>query len=620
MAVCAKIEERKRPGGDAALSAFSAGKKVRSLRVRITFVSVLFTLVLCAAFCLACFFFFRGYARTSVLQAAEFNLQMAAQLAGEDLAELNSLAGRLALRQPLVSYLTDANPSSSKGLALYDEMAELAGASRSYQYLQRFLVTDGQARFVQGGAATYSIPLNQYNLASLPYVTSDTVRVWQDVFHDPLFPASVPDSLLSVHPVRRLRAGGNAGVVYLTASARLFTDRLSDAETESADRVYLNTDTGQFLLRDGRFIPEALEIAYTRRDDSAPRYAATVIADVRTAGGEEYTLITCPVPGSGLSLTHAVPAARVFATDSVLWLLLLCIVALVIAMGAALFLYLDRVIMRPVERLQQHIQRVAGGNFTADPAIEWPDELGDVGRGVNRLARDVSDLMERRVADEQERQGLEYKMLQNQINPHFIYNTLNSIKWMATIQGASGIAEMTTAFARLLKSVAKGNRPLHTLREEFALLNDYCTIQRYRYGGAITVEIAEISDEELCECMIPSFTLQPLAENAVFHGIEPKGGAGSVWLRIRREPAGDVVITMEDDGVGMEPETIRKIFRETREGTEPYSQIGLRNVHRRIQYAFGPQYGLSIESQPGEYTRMEIRIPYRPRPKEAAEW
>ncbi len=597
----------------------SAGKKVRSLRVRITFVSVLFTLVLCAAFCLACFFFFRGYARTSVLQSAEFNLQMAAQLAGEDLAELNSLAGRLALQQPLVSYLTDDAPSSRQALTLYEDMADLAGASRSYQYLQRFLVTDGRERFVQGGTPTYSIPLNKYNLSSLPGVASAEVRVWRDAFHDPLFPASAPDSLLSVHPVRRLRVEGTAGVVYLTASARLFTDRLSDADTETADRVYLNTDTGRFLLSDGRFIPETIEIAYSRRDDGAPRYSATVIEDVRTAGGEEYTLVTCPVPGSGLSLTHAVPAARMFATDSVLWLLLLCIAALVIAMGAALFLYLDRVIVRPVECLQQRIQRVAGGDFSADPTIEWPDELGDVGRGVNRLARDVCDLMERRVADEQERQGLEYKMLQSQVNPHFIYNTLNSIKWMATIQGASGIAEMTTAFARLLKSVAKGNRPLHTLREEFALLNDYCTIQRYRYGGAITVEIAEISDEGLCECLIPSFTLQPLAENAVFHGIEPKGGAGSVWLRIRREEEGDVVITMEDDGVGMEPEAVRKIFEETKEEAEPYSQIGLRNVHRRIQYAFGPQYGLSIESQPGEYTRVEIRIPYRPRPKEAAE-
>ena len=101
-------------------------------------------------------------------------------------------------------------------------------------------------------------------------------------------------------------------------------------------------------------------------------------------------------------------------------------------------------------------------------------------------------------------------MLQNQINPHFIYNTLNSIKWMATIQHAPGIAEMVTALSRLLKSVSKSNERLVPLYEEFALLNDYFTIQQYRYGGTITLDVSYIEDEKLNHsCLIPRFTLQP---------------------------------------------------------------------------------------------------------------
>ncbi len=143
--------------------------------------------------------------------------------------------------------------------------------------------------------------------------------------------------------------------------------------------------------------------------------------------------------------------------------------------------------------------------------------------------------------------------------------------------------------------------------------NDYCTIQKYRYAGAITIEVAEITDEGLCQCLIPSFTLQPLAENAIFHGIEPKGGVGNIWLRISQKPDETVVITMEDDGVGMSEETIASVFDGSRKETEKYLKIGLRNVHRRIQYAFGTQYGLSISSKVGEYTRVGIRIPNRPR-------
>lgn len=112
--------------------------------------------------------------------------------------------------------------------------------------------------------------------------------------------------------------------------------------------------------------------------------------------------------------------------------------------------------------------------------------------------------MTRRVEDERRKQELEYRMLQNEVNPHFIYNTLNSIRWMATIQHAPGIAEMVTAFARLTKSISKGTQKLVPLQEELALLNDYFTIQQYRYGGDLEIEVSRIESETLCrDCMIP---------------------------------------------------------------------------------------------------------------------
>ena len=150
--------------------------------------------------------------------------------------------------------------------------------------------------------------------------------------------------------------------------------------------------------------------------------------------------------------------------------------------------------------------------------------------------------------DERRKQELEYRMLQNEVNPHFIYNTLNSIRWMATIQHAPGIAEMVTAFARLTKSISKGTQKLVPLQEELALLNDYFTIQQYRYGGDLEIEVSRIESETLCrDCMIPRFTLQPLVENAIFHGLEPKGGHGSVLLDISTDPdTGDVLLRITD--------------------------------------------------------------------------
>ena len=115
-------------------------------------------------------------------------------------------------------------------------------------------------------------------------------------------------------------------------------------------------------------------------------------------------------------------------------------------MSALLVRWLDAVITRPVAALRHRIDEISEGNFTIDHTIEWSNELGDIGRGINHLAGNVEGLLARRLEDQKRKQDLEYQMLQTEINPHFIYNTLNSIRWMATIQNATGIAEMVTAF------------------------------------------------------------------------------------------------------------------------------------------------------------------------------
>lgn len=430
---------------------------------------------------------------------------------------------------------------------------------------------------------------------------------------DPLARPQTPDNLLIVRPVFRFRSNEQIGTIYLTASSSIITKRLSSYQSTLGGSMYLQSPVGCWEI--GSDALEATKLDYTveHTDANTARASNTLIQDVILENGDRYTMVSCPIGTTGLRLTHMLPYHLLFAGSSLLPSMISILVPGVIVLGVCLYLYLNRFFMRRVIQLRRRIARVADGNFSTDPSIEWEDELGDIGRGVNHMSRDIASLLEKRLADEKERQHLEYQMLQNQVNPHFIYNTLNSIRWMATLQGATGIAEMTTAFAHLLKSVSKGSRPLITLREELALLNDYCTIQQYRYGGAITIEIASISDESLCECLIPSFSLQPLAENAIFHGIEPKGGAGSVWLDIDQAENGDLIIAMQDDGVGLSPEAIRNVFREKQPDTpQPkYRQIGVLNVHRRVQYAFGPQYGLTIHSELGKYTRVELRIPRR---------
>lgn len=592
----------------------SPKRPFQSIRLRITLGTVLFTLLLSTAFGVASFMLFQNFAQASVLRAAEFSLQTVAQSVQQDLIELNSISNQQALNSSTLSALSQETSDRRKMVQVYDNASALVMRSRSYTYLQRLIITNCADRIVQVNAASsaaYYQPITQYNIERFPYIDATEDSIWQHIITDPFAPASSPASFLAVRPIYQPRTDICVGTVYVTASTRLLTNQLNSFGATPGAYIYFTTSAGSWRIEGESFVEETPQIFSVRSKNGIARSPDTVMETIRMADGGRYFRVSCPIEPFGITLSYIVPNSEIFAGQSALWAMILCLILLVLLVGAGLFVYLNRMIVQPVSKLRTRIQCIAQGDFSKDEEIEWNNELGDVGRGVNQLSTDVNSLMAKRVADEKERQHLEYKMLQNQVNPHFIYNTLNSIKWMATIQGASGIAEMTTAFSRLLKSVSKGNRPLHTLREEFALLNDYCTIQQYRYGGAITIEIADISDEALCNCLIPSFSLQPLAENAIFHGIEPKGGVGSIWLRIHQEENGDVCISMQDDGVGMEAATIEQVFcGEPRDETAHYSQIGLRNVHRRIQFAFGEEYGLAIESELGAYTRINLRIPY----------
>ena len=336
--------------------------------------------------------------------------------------------------------------------------------------------------------------------------------------------------------------------------------------------------------------------------------------EIYTVNDKSMYAISYPLTESGLYLVQTIPTSVFrhdihFLQESVT-ISIICILML----GLIMTFILKKTIANRILALNDRINKISAGDFSYDPHIEWDNELGEIGRGINNLSFGVTTLMEKRLQDEKEKQDLEYRMLQNQVNPHFIYNTLSSIKWMATIQHAPGIAEMTTSLARLMKSVSKSNERLICLADEFALLTDYFTIMKYRYGGTITFNIdcpAEYKSAD--KCMIPRFTLQPLAENAILHGIEPKNSAGNVNVSV--EQIDDkIIITMTDDGIGIAEDKLKSILDEPPDDEKEakFRHVGLWNVHKRIQYSFGEDYGLKVDSVWNEGTSVRIILPYEP--------
>lgn len=585
-----------------------------SIQVRVLALSLLFTLAVSVVIAIGNMRQMATEWERTTLLNAEYALQTAATAIRRDIEEVDDLASWCAYNPSMRTYLLTDLSNNNQALSMYPTVSAKYNSLRTMQYVQRFVLVNATGRqMLFGTAATNTVAITNEVLARVPGYEEE-YSGWSCIMRDPM--ALTSQALDTIPVTRKLTLRGTDREAHICAfvSPTLITTALRGFSMPSGSSLLWQMD-GRYYSINGNTLTEE-----TLPDTSADRLGVDMLDDNTEVysiheGHDAQLVIRYPIGIHDLYLIEIIPNGPLqrqipYLSDSLVLSLLGILV-----LGLLLAFLLHRMIAPPITALQNRMKKIGSGDFSFDPAIEWNNELGDIGRGINSMSASVTALMDRRLEDEKQKQDLEYRMLQNQINPHFIYNTLNSIKWMATIQHAPGIAEMVTALSRLLKSVSKSNERLVPLYEEFALLNDYFTIQQYRYGGTITLDVSYIEDEKLNQtCLIPRFTLQPLVENAIFHGIEPKGSAGEVSLRVERDTNGDVLIRLTDDGIGMTPEQAAKALQEPgpEEAAAKYRHVGMWNVHKRLQYSFGEAYGLSIESEPGVGTTVTVRLPGPP--------
>lgn len=560
-------------------------KPFRTVKTRITALMVCFVLIITAVVVLFSVHMMGDFRTRTVTQSAEFNMKLVADAIERDLVELVALANWCSFATNASARYLAGEYSSSGAMQAFNRLQEEVRNSRMSRYVDRIMVVDMEtARALHTGTNTSNTrPFTKEGVSVLnQWILNDGAWIY-DITLDPFSraPSEVINILAPVYSPIDFRAIGR---VYLAASTAVVTDKLRGYQLSDGASLYLTIHENLYQITSEKIIP---------------------VAEMQQVEGA-LPSIDCEVR-RGITLTHVFGRkAAIFPLEGWLWMLL-GICALILLLAAVLTIMLNLLISRPVARIRQKIEEISAGDFSQAPQIESDSEIGAVGQGINQLSRNVVELMESRVADEKHKREVEYRMLQSQVNPHFLYNTLGAIKWMATLQKADGIAEMTTALSRLLKTVAKDMRKVVPLREEINLLEDYYVILRYRYGSALVYE-KQIESESLLDSLIPRFVLQPLMENAIFHGIEPKGN-GHITLSIRSEGA-DVYVAMEDDGVGMDAQRIAMLLSpETVQDDESAYSLGIRSVHARIVNVFGPDYGLGIESEVDRYTRMIIRVP-----------
>ncbi len=576
-------------------------RRFSSIRYRIIAIIVLSAFNTASASAIFVRAWTRSTERDNLIRSTEFNLNLVSGLVKQRLDSLEMFLSWCCVNSDIASYLSSANQNQVLGSHIADAMSERLQIY--YQLIRIIIVNDDANRILQNGFGTAEgIPITPFTIDRLENIDwGEDLGVWHGIDRDPFSPSSSHNAIYIRQAVRGLGSFRKpVGVAYMLVNASIITDSLKDYDLPEGCSLYLSIG-GKTFAYNSSFHP--VDVDFTLKEDNTVRTLnpATVVTRLRDENGASFVAVNAPIGDTGIWLTQSISEDTINKNYRAFFgPQLLMIVLIVLIQSLILHRMMHVIFSRPIEKLQSRMHMIAGGDFTADETIEWPNELGDIGRGINELSRDIHALMDHKLADEKAKQSLEYQMLQHQVNPHFLYNSLNSIKWMATIQNATGIAEMTSSLARLLKSVSKGQHAMITLAEEISLLDDYYIIQKYRYGGALTFR--KQIEEGTESAYLPRFALQPLMENAIFHGIEPKG-SGTITVRSRRE-MDTLILEVEDDGVGMDAD--RPILEDS---DEAFQKVGLANTQQRIRYAFGEEYGLTIQSRLGEFTRITIRIP-----------
>ena len=289
-------------------------------------------------------------------------------------------------------------------------------------------------------------------------------------------------------------------------------------------------------------------------------------------------------------------------------LYLLAIFAII--MGALLYILprAIRQIVTPVNQLSTAAVEVGRGNFDVSVTIHTDDELEMLADVFNKMVVDIQDYMHQSVEHEKVLRRMQIENLMLQINPHFIYNTMNSIVYMARMSGNGQIADFANAFISLLQSTLDVRDSVYqTVRKELCTVENYLFLQKYRYADKFTYEID--CAEDLMDCEILNVMVQPAVENAIFHGIVPKEESCELKICVSKKE-NNLVVTVEDNGVGMSPETLAELMRPGHEQKGGVRKIGVANVRNRIREIYGEPYDLVIESELDVGTKVIMTVPY----------
>ncbi|GIP40166.1 putative two-component sensor kinase [Paenibacillus sp. J31TS4] len=315
------------------------------------------------------------------------------------------------------------------------------------------------------------------------------------------------------------------------------------------------------------------------------------------------------VDANGWKLVQKVPYDTIFKEIFDLNKTKAVIVVFIFIVFTIITLSISYGMSRPLKLLRKRMQVLERKDFHAELPVTGPEEISSLIVTYNRMVKQIRQLLQRLKEEYQQKEDMRFRALQAQIDPHFILNTLNNIKWMAYIRSDREVGDMLSNLGGILEqSIGRGGTLL-PLRREIEYIENYAALMKMKFNERLTLEIdipEEYRDQEVIKIM-----LQPIIENSLMHGIEPSSGPGRIVVTAEHKE-GRFVLTVQDNGVGIPPDKLEELRgRLAARSNEPLERIGIQNVHDRIRLQYGDEYGLAIYSGVNEGTTVRITLPIK---------
>lgn len=324
-----------------------------------------------------------------------------------------------------------------------------------------------------------------------------------------------------------------------------------------------------------------------------------------TMDGNLYMVAYSYIPNAKWFVVSTIPYSYLNSEATKIGQKLLILSLLCLLMSTILSYIFSLSVSTPLKHLVKAMNQVKKGNLEIELKDKSTDEIGEVSGNFDIMVKEIKSLMENIKINEKHKRIAEIKTLQAQINPHFLSNTLNTVKWLANAQKADNIETLVSSLINLLHvSMGKGGDYI-SIREEIEYIKSYIQIQEFRYFDKF--EVIFSIEEDILDYKILKFILQPIIENSIIHGIGPMDEKGLISVRAYKYDE-ELIFSVTDNGTGICDDKVEHILKSSG-SSSTFSGIGIYNVNERIKLNFGEQYGLNIQSVEGLYTTVEIRLP-----------